>query len=193
MFVRLSGCNLACSFCDTDHGPVSDMSFHDVAHEVRRRLHLGGDGAFPRGSNLVVITGGEPFIQSGASRLIQTLESDGLVVQVETNGTVPFPQEVETLARWGKVFISMSPKTVAQAIPFCHSLKVLYPYLETEQGRVTADLFQDWHAPWKSLQPLDDWRGTTPSAYFEDCTREVIRLGYPWRVGLQIHKILGVE
>lgn len=78
VFVRLSGCNLRCGYCDTrdawENG--SEYSVKDVLSQV---------DAF--GCRLVEITGGEPLLQAAASDLAEQLINKGYTVLVETNGT----------------------------------------------------------------------------------------------------------
>ncbi len=79
VFVRLSGCHLRCTYCDTAHafydGTVT--SFDDVVAAV---------AAF--GIPLVELTGGEPLLQPGASAFITRLLDEGYTVLVETSGAV---------------------------------------------------------------------------------------------------------
>lgn len=76
-FVRLSGCNLRCSWCDTKRAwePGREMT-------VDRILELLGDD---RG--LVVVTGGEPLMQAGTVELCRRLLEQGREVLLETNGS----------------------------------------------------------------------------------------------------------
>jgi organic radical activating enzyme len=78
VFIRLAGCNMQCEFCDTEYSTFSIMSVVDVLKRVCQ-LTLS--------TNLVVITGGEPFRQD-ISELVDELLSFGKRVQVETNGTI---------------------------------------------------------------------------------------------------------
>ncbi len=80
VFVRLAGCNLACSFCDTDYAV---KFFDDVAGVVARVRSLGGD------CPMIVITGGEPLAQRETLALIDALRADGRRVHIESNGTIP--------------------------------------------------------------------------------------------------------
>lgn len=79
VFIRLSGCNLRCSFCDTqyayDEGEL--MEIGDIFNRV---------SAFE--CRLVEVTGGEPLIQDETPILIQSLLEDGYEVLLETNGTL---------------------------------------------------------------------------------------------------------
>ena len=80
VFVRLAGCNLACSFCDTDYAV---KFFSDVAGVVARVRELG------RECPMVVLTGGEPLAQRETLALIDALRADGRRVHIESNGTIP--------------------------------------------------------------------------------------------------------
>lgn len=78
-FVRLTGCNLTCFYCDTryamDGGKV--MRVQDVVEEVLRA-----------DCPLAEVTGGEPLLQPGALHLLSALLETGLKVMVETNGSL---------------------------------------------------------------------------------------------------------
>jgi len=78
VFVRLTGCNLRCSYCDTqyayDEGEVMEMG--DIVDRVARFQ-----------SPLVEVTGGEPLIQEDTPILIHQLLEGGYEVLMETNGS----------------------------------------------------------------------------------------------------------
>jgi len=78
-FVRLTGCRLRCSYCDTAYAfhEGHPRSVEEVAEEVESR-----------GVRFVTVTGGEPLIQDGAHDLIRSLLDRGFDVQVETSGAV---------------------------------------------------------------------------------------------------------
>jgi len=78
-FVRLSGCNLRCSYCDTQYAVEegSETSVDDIMDFV-------GSAGIP----LVEITGGEPLMQKqGLQVLISRLLDEGYTVLIETNGS----------------------------------------------------------------------------------------------------------
>lgn len=81
IFVRLAGCNLNCTWCDTPYARVPDeaveMSIPEVVEEV---------GGF--NCPVVEITGGEPLLQEEAHELMRELLDRGYRVLVETNGSV---------------------------------------------------------------------------------------------------------
>lgn len=78
-FIRLAGCNLRCSYCDTKYAYEEGIELTE--NEIINEVTLIG-------VNLVEITGGEPLLQKGTFHLIERLISEGYKVLVETNGTL---------------------------------------------------------------------------------------------------------
>jgi 7-carboxy-7-deazaguanine synthase len=79
VFVRLTGCNLRCRWCDSEYTFTGGdkMSLDDVMARVRSY-----------GCNLVEITGGEPLAQAEAFDLIRTLCDEQFEVLIETSGSI---------------------------------------------------------------------------------------------------------
>ena len=82
IFIRLSGCNLKCSFCDTKYAweEGQQYSVDQVLEEVRKIRQ-----SFP--AQWICITGGEPLLQD-IDGLTKALKKGGLKIQVETNATL---------------------------------------------------------------------------------------------------------
>ncbi|MDC3959397.1 radical SAM protein [Polyangium jinanense] len=76
-FVRLTGCNLRCSWCDTT------QAFHGGKRMPRSEVR---EKALAFGTPLVELTGGEPLLQPGAIPLLRELCDAGRTVLVETSG-----------------------------------------------------------------------------------------------------------
>ncbi|MDI6641058.1 MAG: radical SAM protein [Elusimicrobiota bacterium] len=78
-FIRTTGCNLRCLWCDTKYAYESgkEMSVEEILKEVRK---------FP--TKFVCITGGEPLIQPEIKFLIGRLLKSGYSISIETNGSV---------------------------------------------------------------------------------------------------------
>jgi 7-carboxy-7-deazaguanine synthase len=82
VFVRTSGCNLRCAWCDTPYASWNpegnEMSISDIVAEVCR---------YP--ADFVVLTGGEPMIAKGIHELADALKISGKHITIETAATVP--------------------------------------------------------------------------------------------------------
>lgn len=96
LFVRLSGCNLECSFCDTKYAwrKGKDCSTAQILEEIKRQRRR-----FP--AEWVCLTGGEPLLQD-VTDLVHKLKEGKFQIQVETNATIFSPLPVD--------WYSISPK-----------------------------------------------------------------------------------
>ena len=104
IFVRLTGCHLACTFCDTVWDDSKDEYKH-VNHIVKTVDDLWAQKAHPQADKLVVLTGGEPTRQN-IDLLLEALAGLGYLIQIETAGS--FWRERMSHPN---VFIVVSPKT----------------------------------------------------------------------------------
>ena len=79
VFVRLTGCNLRCRWCDSEYTFTGGerLSVDDIIERVRGY-----------GCNLVEVTGGEPLAQAEAFPFIQRLCDEGFEVLIETSGSI---------------------------------------------------------------------------------------------------------
>lgn len=90
VFVRFSGCNLKCDFCDTRHEEGKSMTDEEIVEEVLR---------YP--SRMVILTGGEPGLWVDDA-LIEALHKADKYVCIETNGTCVLPERID--------WVTCSPK-----------------------------------------------------------------------------------
>jgi len=99
VFVRTSGCNLRCSWCDTPYASWNpegdDLSLDAI---VRRAKEIDAFGA----ARHVVLTGGEPMIAPGIVELSRLFRERGMHITIETAGTVVAPAACDLM--------SISPK-----------------------------------------------------------------------------------
>ncbi len=96
IFVRTSGCNLRCSWCDTPY-----TSWHPEGNDLFLDEILARASAFSAARH-VVLTGGEPMIAPGIVELSRRFREHGMHVTIETAGTVFAPVECDLM--------SISPK-----------------------------------------------------------------------------------
>lgn len=170
-FIRFSGCNLKCPFCDTDFKEYVDMTEDEIINEVVKYQ-----------STLVVITGGEPALQLTTS-LIDKLHDAGKYVAVETNGTRHIPTNVD--------WVTVSPKQMYVGNVGCP--------LITEASEVKV-VFDDTHeitdydikALHYYVQPCDTGDETRNKEIINKCIN-FIKMNPKWKLSLQTQKILSVR
>ena len=102
VFVRLSGCNLRCRWCDTSRAWEGGELV--PVDEIVRTVAA-------RGRELVVVTGGEPLLQAGTPGLCQKLCTLGARVLVETNGSL----DISTLPDGVRVILDMKPPSSGES------------------------------------------------------------------------------
>jgi 7-carboxy-7-deazaguanine synthase len=95
VFVRTSGCNLRCAWCDTPY-----TSWHPEGDDWTLERILAAVDAYP--ARHVVVTGGEPMIAREVVELTRSLRARGLHITIETAGTVFAPVACDLM--------SISPK-----------------------------------------------------------------------------------
>ena len=203
VFIRLAGCNLKCPGCDTDYTSTRNhMALQDIVSKVCEAKGPMG------GTRLVVITGGEPFRQE-IGNLINLLIKHSFYVQIETNGTLPPPNDVQFSLNYSireGAFVVCSPKTgsmnskvsdVSCAFKYVISADSVDP----DDGLPTLALNHSAsprvaRPPIRNnkpvyLQPMDSGYSIKNSLNLNAAMKSCMERGYILQ--LQIHKILGVE
>ena len=174
VFVRLSGCNLRCHFCDTRHESGEEMSVQQIIDTVNR---------WPQ-APLLVLTGGEPSLWIDEAFVTALKSQTGKIIAIETNGTRPLPKGID--------WVTLSPKNAFPGgdltpciLTRCDKLKVVYIGQNLEQ-------YDHIEADHRYLQPcyVDD--PTERQRNLEACVDAV--LTHPtWRLSLQTHRVLGIR
>jgi 7-carboxy-7-deazaguanine synthase len=186
-FVRFSGCNMwdgraetkaasACPYCDTDFRGGERLTAAQIVERLKALLPYGW----------VVLSGGEPLLQLDLD-LVFALKDAGYILALETNGTLDTP-----LALHREIgHVTMSPKVPREQIHMfsADEIKVLYPH---PNPLITPEHFNDYPADHKFIQPVND-ESSINDENMAKALAKVLELGGPWRLSLQIHKILGVE
>ena len=168
VFVRFSGCNLNCSFCDTNHVAIMEMSDDDILSAIAK---------WP--SRHVVLTGGEPSLQV-TPELISKLHDKGYFVQAETNGIVRLPDTID--------WITCSPKTENIAYDAVNEIKVVY----TGANHQFIRLFEAIKAQYYNLQPCDVGVQQKNAELTAECI-DFIKANPRWRLSIQVHKLVGIR
>lgn len=158
VFLRLSGCNRACPFCDTDHLDGTMMSAEEICDAV---------AAYP--ARHLVVTGGEPTLQLD-SDLLRAVKALGFYVQIETNGSLPVPPEVD--------WVTCSPKDAPWNINRIDELKIVF------QDQDVEEIASQLSAPHRFLQPCS---GENIAE-----TVEYIKAHPHWRLSLQTHRLIDI-
>jgi 7-carboxy-7-deazaguanine synthase (Cx14CxxC type) len=186
VFCRFAGCNLwsgreqdrataVCTFCDTDFVGVDGVGGGKFT--TAQALVAAVDAAWtgPQSDKLVVCTGGEPLLQLDAP-LIDALHAAGFMIAVETNGTLPAPDDID--------WICVSPKAQSAIVQTRgQELKLVYPQPGVDPARFEGLDFERFF-----LQPMDsaDQAANTQAAV-------AYCLAHPrWRLSVQTHKYLGL-
>ncbi|MBR5627516.1 MAG: 7-carboxy-7-deazaguanine synthase QueE [Thermoguttaceae bacterium] len=109
-FVRVAGCNLRCSFCDTSYASWENKEGEELSvEEVAGRVLLYG-------CRHVILTGGEPMLYSEMIPLTRLLKERHLSVTIETAGTLELPVVCDLM--------SISPK-LSNSTPFGASKSII--------------------------------------------------------------------
>ena len=170
-FIRFSGCNLRCPFCDTKHQDGKIMSDKEIIEEIKQYS-----------TNLVILTGGEPtlFIDD---ELLNKIHAIGKEIAIETNGTRKVSDKID--------FITLSPKfeyteNAALQQMECDELKVIF----TSQNDMLR--YRNIKAKYKYLQPCDTDNEEQNQKNI-DLAIQYVKENPDWFLSLQIQKIIKIR
>ena len=182
VFVRMTGCNLRCNFCDTTYAyeEGSEISENEILQSVNGY-----------GINLVEITGGEPLLQKEVFPLIEKLLDNNYSVLIETNGSVSIKDVDE------RAVIIMDIKTPKSGMfEKMDLLNLKYLRHKDEVKLVIADRPDyEWAREFIKDYGLKDIckillspaYGDIPPA---DLSRWILEDNLPVRLNLQLHKYI---
>lgn len=175
IFIRFGGCNLQCSWCDTDFSKWDRMSITEIMTILKQWT-----------TRRIIYTGGEPAMQK-LRPLSNELHSKGYNIAIETNGTIELK---EGLVDW----ICVSPKDMLYP-EFSikqrkgDELKVVYTGQDLSMYDNLKKGFDNLF-----LQPCYDESkdaGTNGKTFYS--TFDIVMQNPGWNLSLQTHKWMGVE
>ena len=193
VFVRFSGCNLRCPWCDTDFAEYHEMTAEQIVNEALSLYDIDN----PR-RKMCVLTGGEPSLQVD-KELIDALHDAGFYICIETNGTRPLPDGIDWITCSPKQSSITNQQSPITNLSLHRANEVKVVFTGTYSPEVWREHLEAEH--WL-LQPLryngellmesfDEWENDS-----NDNLDETVRyiMAHPfWRLSVQLHKIAGLR
>lgn len=105
-FIRLAGCNLRCSYCDTLYALFGEKEPCRYTNMTAEEIYARINPDYKR----VTLTGGEPLIAEGAAELVNLLADSGFEVNIETNGAVDIHGFFDKINKKENVFFTVDYK-----------------------------------------------------------------------------------
>jgi 7-carboxy-7-deazaguanine synthase len=198
VFVRLTGCNLRCSWCDSEYTFQGGrkMGIAEIRDEVSHLLPGGG---------LVEITGGEPMLQEReVVPLMQRLLDDGYKVLLETSGERPLERVPPAVIK----IVDVKCPNSGEADTFClENLETLCAHDEIKfvlSSRADYDFARDFTHRHKLAERVNavlfspafhkDATGARDSSHClldpQELAEWMLADNLPARLGLQLHKFI---
>ena len=169
IFIRLSKCNLRCSFCDTEYDSGEEMSLEEIHKDIEKF-----------GCKWIVWTGGEPTLQL-TDEMVAFFKSKGYMQAIETNGTRKVPQGID--------YITCSPKQhferIKELIPHAHELR--FPMAN---GDELPNLQELPEADNYLLSPIFD-ANKLNKENLDYCVK-LIKENPQWSLSVQLHKLIKI-
>ena len=195
VFVRFSGCNLRCPWCDTDFSDFTEMSADEIVREALSLYDIPNERR-----KMLVLTGGEPSLQVDEP-LIDALHDAGFYICIETNGTRPLPDGIDWITCSPKE--SSNPRIFKSSNPHSLALKKVNEVKVVFTGTYDPEIWRSQlEAEHWMLQPLrytGEWLLNNCDAFEDDRNDnldDTVRyiLSHPfWRLSVQLHKIVGLR
>ncbi|MDR2920772.1 MAG: 7-carboxy-7-deazaguanine synthase QueE [Tannerella sp.] len=171
VFVRLTGCNLTCAFCDTDFNGGTMMSVDQVLSEI---------GSYP--CRWIIWTGGEPMLQLD-DEIVSFFNRNGFSQAIESNGYYPLPGLLN--------YTVVSPKG---DIGYARTInpKVNEIRLPVRKGDCLPELALLPEAEHYFLSPVFTGERGSTQENIDYCVSQIKR-DNRWRLSVQMHKLIGIE
>ncbi len=184
VFIRTTGCNLRCSFCDTKY--AYDEGEEKTIEEIKKEIQKYK-------CKNVCITGGEPLIQKETLNLINELSKEGYFLTIETNGSI----DIKPLTKNEKITISLDIKCPSSKMDKEMILENITNLQYKDQLKFIINEEEDYKYASKTIKQYDIactiffqpvW-GTDIKKLAEQILKDKLDV----RLGLQAHKIIWGE
>ncbi len=188
-FIRLAGCNLKCSYCDTKEGLDIERSKRLSIQEILAVLRDTGNINI----KLIEITGGEPMIQDSVYGLFDELGKLGYRTLLETNGTIDLRKVDKEIIKI--VDVKCPSSGFGENFNF-ENLKYINKYDEIKFviGNYDDYVFAKDFIKLNKLKAVKlIFSAVANSLSLSELAGWILSDGLNVRLGLQIHKIVGLK
>ena len=180
IFIRLAGCNLKCSWCDTKHDEFTVLSEEELINRCEALTPIKN----------IVWTGGEPCLQL-QERTIQIFKQLGYHQAIETNGTRRIPAGLD--------YITISPKPgsiLAHQYDYTSIAEWKVPYIPPAVGEPEQIKLPPKHLTNKIrnklLSPVFRADNEVEPYYVQKAV-EWLKKHPTWRLSVQVHKLIEIK
>ena len=169
VFVRFSGCNRRCPFCDTRHESGVEMT----AEQIRQAVENADNDQ----NTMVVLTGGEPTLQLSDEENLFPDAGDRRLIAIETNGTGAVPSWID--------WVTVSPKEdiPLDKLPRFNEVKLLF-----DETRLDYIQLFNRDGIIAFIQPID----RSGKMNIQE-TVNFIKQNPRFHLSVQIHKLIGIQ
>ncbi|MGC9016960.1 MAG: 7-carboxy-7-deazaguanine synthase QueE [Caldimicrobium sp.] len=188
-FVRLFGCNLSCSWCDTPY--AKEGSNYEKKEISEILLEWKRNYAF---TPYVTITGGEPLLQEETLELIKAFLLEGAILVLETNGSLSIKNIPE------EVIVIMDLKTPSSGMERFNNLENLQFLKKDDALKFVIKDERDFHWSLSVIEEYDLFSKT--NCFFSPCepfmppeklAKMILEVKRPIRFQIQLHKFLKIK
>lgn len=183
-FIRLHGCNLRCSYCDSmyavDGKDWKEMSINEIVEKVKKI-----------GCTNITLTGGEPLIHENINELIKALIRENCSINVETNGTV------KPSIRGTHIFYTVDYKTTSSEMLSRMDPKIFRSLYQTDVIKFVVGSQEDLD---DALYFMDSLEDVPAQVYVSPVFGKIEPLDivhyiqvhklWNWHLQIQLHKLL---
>ena len=196
-FIRLSGCNLKCSWCDTSYSQDGSCGYIMTLEDILDKVN-------ELNCRNITLTGGEPLIHDNIDELILRLLQEGFDINVETNGTIDISKyisEPQFTERAGNLWFTIDYKSKSSGMNSLMDIRNFEYLREQDVLKFVVGSYEELCDADNFLLELDNYLEQAPYVYFSpvfgmiepvEIVNFMLEKNYKSkvRVQLQLHKII---